>query len=66
MAARIGFEIADVAVDFGLRAGEHHVHVARPVRQRTAQRFRAHGVPMHHDGEQAAGEMAGIGPAGQF
>jgi hypothetical protein len=41
MAARIGFEIADVAVDFGLRAGEHHVHVARPVRQRPAQRFRA-------------------------
>src|SRR4051794_16269474 len=38
MAGGVRLEVADITVDLGLRAGEHQMHVARPIRQRAAQR----------------------------
>lgn len=66
MTGRIAFPIADIPVDFGKRARQHHIHRFQPVRQTATNIFDAFGVAMNHDRKQPVRQMSGIIPAGQL
>jgi hypothetical protein len=42
------------------------MHVGRPIHKDAAQRFGPDSVAVHHGREQASGQMARIGPAGEL
>src|SRR5918993_1461006 len=66
MAGRIGLPIADVAVQFGSRAGRLELHEAQPVRQASADVLRALHIPVDDDREHPAFQVPRVGPVGEF
>ena len=66
MVGGIRLPVADIAVEFGARAGGRQLHETQPVRDRAPHVLGALDVAVNDDREQPAGQMARIIPAVEF